>query len=874
MRAFGSPPKSFAPLAVWIWNAPLSPSAVRAQLNALVEAGFGGVIVRAADGVAPSYNSEAWLQHVQFVARECRAQSLALWLTDEGPALSGTTPGNGSGTGRSGTGGGRITRECPELRSHFLRFHTIEVAREEAASWKFPAVAGQLLHAVAVPLQPNSRRPDFSRAMTLTQQPLEQAGYHLARLGADARVLIFAQERAGYVDLLNPQTALLFLESTHERLRTALGDDWDAITGFWLHAPTLRDSSATADTQRLPWSPLLMESFAQQPGYELLEWLPALVADLGDDASRLRQDYWGAVARMAREAFWQPIARYAENHDKLYGGFVDGQLPLNAMVAQQSDAFSLFRSLSRAAVEAPGLQNGGIGLDLGRALHARFAASMAALKNDRKVAGASRVMAEAWRGASWGTTPAERLPSLHHLLRQGINGFAIHGVFASIGDGQLAIQPPSELHQPYAAQWKGFAQYIARTSYVLSHGRPGARVALLWPIRSAWAHHHPKGHRLTRWVEEDLYATALMLDDLHFEFLFVTEEDLQSGRFEGGKVLCGAAGHAFEMVVLPSVTTLHRATWTKLEGFLEAGGKVACLGLLPRYSERGRDATFEAHISKTTMVTASDLYDAYTEMENAGGQAPPTAGYPITKENEAGGRLSCYQPRLNESVKDALLRVRKILKESLAPEIETQAPNILYTRRILSRGESLEDEDIMRGIEGDEIEAEELAPLEPIEEEGFDWDQPFDWGEEFPPEADDGVDRPQSTLSAEDTTLDESRGKEEEPNETLSGFKIEEYEDPRVAAAREVDVSAGGDVFWIFNAGDEAQRVNLRLRPTQDGTPHLLDAWSGEIRRVAVWMQFPEIEDGGLSVALDLAPQEAKLLWIRPYASLEERDEP
>lgn len=873
MRAFGSPPKSFAPLAVWIWNAPLEEAALRTQLNALSEAGFGGVVVRAADGVAPSYNSEAWLQQVQLVARACQSQNLAFWLTDEGPALTGTAPGNGAGTGRSGTGGGRITREHPELRSHFLRFHTIEVAREEATAWKFPAVAGQLLHAVVVPLQPTSRRPDFSRAITLTQEPLEHAGHHLARLNADVRVLIFAQERAGYVDLLNPQTSALFLESTHERLRLALGDEWASLTGFWLHAPTLRDKGETPENQRLPWSPLLMEAFEQQPGYELLEWLPALVSDLGDDASRLRQDFWGAVARIAREAFWQPISNYAEQHDKLYCGFIEGQEPLNIMVSRQSDAASVYRTLPRAGIEAPGLQNGGISLDLGRALHARLAASTASLKTNGSE-GAARIMAEAWRGAGWGTTPGERLPSLHHLLRQGINGLAAHGAFATIGDGQLAIQPPSELHQPYAAQWKGFAQYIARTCYVLSHGRPGARIALLWPIRSAWAHHHPKGHRLTRWVEEDLYATALMLDDLHFEFLFVTEEDLQNGRFENGKVLCGAAQHAFELVVLPTVTTLHRATWSKLEGFLEAGGKVACLGLLPRYSERGRDVEFEEHISKTTMVTAGDIYEAYTEMENAGGQAPPTAGYPITKENEAGGRLSCYQPRLNESVKDALLRVRKILKESLTPELETQASNILYTRRILSRGESLEDADITRGLEGDESENDDVEkPLAPIQGEGFDWDQPFDWGEEFPPEPDDVSTADQSPLAAPDETPVEADAEDGGENNGLAGLKIEEFRGTDTAA-REVDVSAGGDVFWIFNTGEEAQRVNLRLHPTQDGTPHLLDAWNGEIRRVAVWMQFPEDEDGGLSVALDMAPHEAKLLWIRPYASPAERDEP
>ncbi len=877
MRDFSSPPSSFAPLLTWIWNNHLEETALRDQLQSFAENGFGGVVIRPGQVLSPTYLSDEWMQLVRACIHECRSCGLALWLTDEGPAYLGTSAGDGSGTGRSGTAGGRVPREQAPLRSHYLKFQIVEVARDATAEWRFPAVSGELLYAVAVPIDAGTRRLDFTTAVVLTNQPLERASRLLTRMGEDVRVLIFSQERAGYIDLLNPEASQCFLDYTHERYRIALGSDFAGITGFWNFRPTLRDNAETDELQRLPWSPLLLESFAVQPGYELLEWLPALVADLGDDASRLRQDFWSTVSRMSQAAFWQPLAQWAEDHNVQYSGFVEGQQPLNPMVANVGDASPVYSTLQCPAVEACGLECGGSGLDLGRGLHARVAASQAALNGAQSTLGAPRVLAEAWRSAGWSATPGERLPSLHHLLRQGINSVVAHGTFSSLGDALQTIQAPSEAHQPYAPQWKNFSDYIARCSYVLAHGRPGARVAVLWPIRSAWAHHHPKGHRLTRWVEEDLYATALMLDDLHFEFLFVTEEDLQSGRFEDGKVLCGPAQLPFELIVLPSVTALHRNTWAQLENFLDNGGKVACLGLLPRFSERGRDREFEAYISKKAMVTVGDLYEAYAEMEDVGGQAPLTAGYPITHENDAGGRLSCYQPRLNENVKDALLRVRKILKESITPELETQAPNILYTRRVLTKEESIED-DAITNIVDDYVE--EPAAIEPMEpealEEDWTWDQPFDWGEPSQSAVEDEVEKSLEDEDALSASLDwsEEVAEEESVGATHEGeidvpLRLEE-----ALPETGYPTSAGGDVFFIFNAGDEAQRINLRLRPTQDGSPHILDACTGEIHRHAVWMQFPEIEGGGLSLAFEMAPQESKLLWIRPYASDEEADVP
>jgi hypothetical protein len=58
-------------------------------------------------------------------------------------------------------------------------------------------------------------------------------------------------------------------------------------------------------------------------------------------------------------------------------------------------------------------------------------------------------------------------------------------------------------------------------------------------------------------------------------------------------------------------------------------------------------------------------------------------GYPILRQTAAGGRISTYQPRLNDDRQDARLRVRPMLSESLAPDLETQTPDIRYVRRTI-----------------------------------------------------------------------------------------------------------------------------------------------------------------------------------------------
>ncbi|HVF10250.1 MAG TPA: hypothetical protein VNA16_05580 [Abditibacteriaceae bacterium] len=606
-----------------------------------------------------------------------------------------------------------IAGEHPEVRAWHLRFQSEDVPREVPENWQPQATEGEVLCAVAVPLTGPGGQADFTQVLDLLPALHEAPDFLLISLNSAARVFFFRAQSYDSTDLMGAAATRLLLEQIDREHK-------DATARFDL--PTLFSEYSCPERDCLPWSPLLPDAFSADHGYSLMARLPSLVADTGPDAARVRQHFWLTVVRLLRQNLWAPLHEFeAARHTLSFGLSAAGQEPLRAATLHYGDIAPAQRILT----------NAGCTPDAG-ILAARLCASIAALEGKP----CARAAIEANRN------PHDMLPGVLRLLCQGINRIALSD-----------CQPPTENCQV-------FADAVARYCYVLAQGRTAARVGVLLSTRSAWAHHHPRGHRFTRWVDEDLHGAAQLLDALHFDYVLLPEEDLCAARCDGQKLLCGAAALPLEMILVPGATTFSWAALRKIEEFVAGGGKAAFLGLLPRWSENGRDEELEKRISKMTMVIAGDIYDAHAGQGTASEVDDATIGYPITRENAAGGRLCVYQPRLNEDRDDARLRVQKILKESLAADLETQSPHLLYTHRILDEG----------------------------------------------------------------------------------------------------------DVYFVLNGDENIQRVNMRLRPSRFGRPHFMDAWSGQIKPLSVWMQYSDEEGDGLSLELELAAHEARLIWIAAEA--------
>lgn len=639
-----------------------------------------------------------------------------------------------------------LTQSAPaHSPRQYIWYGTEDFSAAEAAVWNWPVDEPELVSVVAVPLVGTQGSPDWSRAVALSPDDAFTRTHYESFGDSDVRFYFWTQssESSTVLDLLDP-AILHSLTANAQRLGTEFPD---TVRGIFLDVTS--NNSSVEVVAGFPWSAALPQQFLEQHGYNITQRLASLVANTGSDAARVRQDYWETITRACSTNARRALDATSATNAALGGAATDETL--SSLVARCGDVVSLWREASVPAVHLASH-------DTQRYLTARLCASVAALQ------GQERCLAQTWPIVDWASTPAARLPAIHHLMHCGINAFVPAVACAELSSA--GADTPSETHQPFAVQWKQFADYLSRCSDVLAQGRNGARIGLLWPVRSAWAHYNPNGHRFVRWVEEDLQATAQLLDDLHFDFVLLPEDDLCAALIEAEsqtstRLLCGQAQLPLEMIVLSSVTTLSHAAWDKLQDFIESGGKVAFLGLLPRWSERGRDTEFEERVGQATRLSAGDLYDAYAAREDPKrtvvNSADEYTTYPIAREYHSGGRLCCYQPRMEADTDSARLYVRRILSESIVPEFETQAPNVVYTRR----------------------------------------------------------------------------------------------------------VQQDGELYFVSNQADEAQKINLRLRPARDGVPHVLDAWTGTSTRITEWTRFTTEEGGGLSLTLPFAPQESHLVWVQ-----------
>ncbi len=370
-----------------------------------------------------------------------------------------------------------------------------------------------------------------------------------------------------------------------------------------------------------PWTDSLTSLFEKHCKSDLILHLSKLVSS-GEDAALFRQQFWNTIHQAREENFLAPVRFWCnERHIQ----FCDRG----------------FRTEYHA-------------LALEEKLRARLDSSKVAMENKPAFP------------AALSKTKCD-FRELNELLHAGSY------VFETVLSPDMSTAPQALRNE-----------IIARHAALFGTSQPATKIGLLFPSRSCRTHYHPQGHRFTRWVGEDLQRITNLLDELHFDWLFVQEEQLAVASQAESTLRVGTQQHAMEFIVVPSVTALSWAVWEKLEAFIESGGKVACLGLLPQWSERGRDRELEARIGKTTRSVIADLYEAYAALEDET-ELPPTIGYPIFREYYSGGRLCCYQPRLNADSDDARLRVRQILHESTAPDFETQAPGIRYSHRVKSK---------------------------------------------------------------------------------------------------------------------------------------------------------------------------------------------
>src|SRR5215218_8041941 len=133
---------------------------------------------------------------------------------------------------------------------------------------------------------------------------------------------------------------------------------------------------------------------------------------------------------------------------------------------------------------------------------------------------------------------------------------------------------------PWWHVYDEFSRYVARLSHLLTGGRHVARVAILWPASTIFAHYTPQQRNpLSNRTEFDFNALTDLLLRLHHDFDYLDEEVLSGAEITDGVIQVGDERH--ELLILPPMTHLKLATLVRLERFVAEGGRVLGTIFLP-----------------------------------------------------------------------------------------------------------------------------------------------------------------------------------------------------------------------------------------------------------------------------------------------------
>ncbi len=158
---------------------------------------------------------------------------------------------------------------------------------------------------------------------------------------------------------------------------------------------------------------------------------------------------------------------------------------------------------------------------------------------------------------------------IDHQFARGINLFEIM-FFGSSAEG--AGQPSGWMASD---SFPSLMEYTNRLSWVLSQGRPTAKIALYMPTESMWFGDDEAN--ISTWnIARDLLEHQR-------DFDFVDNCSLAEGLIlENGKLI-NQSGQAYQAVIIPGSSIISRPVLERLEKFSVSGGNVMLMGHEPGY---------------------------------------------------------------------------------------------------------------------------------------------------------------------------------------------------------------------------------------------------------------------------------------------------
>lgn len=562
---FADPSNPYRGAPFWSWNDTMEPETIRRQINDFQAAGIGGFFMHSRGGLETRFLSEEWFKACDAAIDEAKKLGMLAWAYDEDRWPSGCA-------------GGIVTGRFPETAGKCL-----EATREDA----YP----ELKAGVVAVFRPGKK------GWTLAAKP--------AKLAEGEQYLVFychANKSHDWhngrppLDLLDREAVGRFIEVAFQPYADRYPKDLGkTLPGMFTDEPNFfnfgqRQTETGAPV--MPWTPSLPAQFRKRRGYDLTAYLPAILGEqvAGKAADEVRHDYWMTVTELFVENYTAQIGRWCAKHKIALTGHWLGEESLlgQAAVAGATMPHYVYE-------EVPGID-----------ILCRRTTELLTVKQTASVAhqwGRTRMISELYGASGWDLSLQDQKWIGDWQYALGVNYRCQHLCLYSIRGERKRDYPPSHMpHQPWWPQYRLIEDYFGRLSLALSVGEPIREVAVIHPIRSAWANltlPH-SGKKSDEWpVEARLQEMLKTLLYSQIDLDFIDEMLLAEygGAVRGGLRVNKAS---YKIIVVPEMTHMAPKTAQMLLKAAAGGAKVFYVGdgLVKVYDAKATAATLKTLTSR------------------------------------------------------------------------------------------------------------------------------------------------------------------------------------------------------------------------------------------------------------------------------------
>jgi hypothetical protein len=549
-REFENPSKNYRAVPFYSLNDLLDSAELDRQVVEFVKGGYGGVYLHSRTGLLTEYLGKDWWKAMDAGVKACERNDVYAWFYDEDKWPSGFA-------------GGLVPLKSEDFHAHCLM---------------------RLSKTKAIPEGATILNKDSS--------------YNYLSYKAKSGNAWF--NGTCYVDLLNPAMVKEFITSSYAPYASRYKKYFGKVAlGIFTDEPQFSPITDGIENDGVqPFSPVLLDRFRLDNGYDLLPELAALF-DTVPGFEKIRLDYFRTISKQMELSFSKQIGDYCVANNMMFTGHYNGEDGLTSIRNNVGDLMMQSRNMQQ-----PGLDH--LGLHIDGALNA--ARNISSVANQY---GITRRLSEAYgiSGQNMNFEDRAWIASWHTL--NGINHLCPHLALYSMKGTRKRDYPPTlSSQQPYWSFNKLLEDYVARMCYLSTVGKYAAEFLVIYPLESEYIE---GGLRMKNSYErQSKYMDVLeILQENHRDYDLGDEQVIsETGSVKNNKLIVGK--QSYKAVILPYMLTIRQSTIDLLKQFVSDGGRVIAMDM-PEFIDGHKDTG--GLIKLKQIVTMADAVDLSAIMQ-------------------------------------------------------------------------------------------------------------------------------------------------------------------------------------------------------------------------------------------------------------------